>query len=340
MPCVIRGMGSALPERVVLSEEIESALRLEPRTLSRLFDIESRHWSRGVDSCRPVDGQTCSSLAAAAARKALDSAGLCTSDIGMLIVASSTPDYLNPSLDYFVGQKLGLPTGLRFSIQAPCTGLFRSLLIAQSMLYASTVENVLIVTAETVSPFFSMDPAAPLDQKLSFGLYADGAGALVMSREGAGPRLLLAECKTYQSDDRPGLFFPGRLSAQPDGPHDRIDRSEVGYHDFRRVLRRGGELTACAIREAISSAGWASESVKKIITHQATGKMNRIAEIHSLPATKIATNIDHVGNTISASILILLDELARESTFERDDKVVLATAESSSWSSGFGALQW
>jgi 3-oxoacyl-[acyl-carrier-protein] synthase-3 len=175
---------------------------------------------------------------------------------------------------------------------------------------------------------------------MSAGLYADGAGAVVVTRRQAGARLLFVDATTHFSEDPPGIFLPGRMSSRADGAGDSVDREEVGYHDFRRVLRRGGELTANAVRKGLETARWSTDDVDWVLTHQATGRIPRIASMHGLPGEKFAVNIEHVGNTISASVLILLDELARAGKFEKGSKLLLATAESSSWSSAQAALVW
>ncbi|MFT4570400.1 MAG: 3-oxoacyl-[acyl-carrier-protein] synthase-3 [Hyphomicrobiaceae bacterium] len=334
------GTGSALPTQIIDSAVLEERLDLAPGALVDAFQVKSRHWSRPLDGRRPVAGEACSDLAAEAGRRALESCGLAPRDIDLLVVASSTPDFINPSLDYLVGAKLGLGSCLRFTIQAPCTGLFRSLVLVDALLRVGRAHNALVIAAETISPFFSLDATGPLDQRLSAGLYADGAGAVVVSSQGDRGRLLFAESTTHFSEDPPGIFFPGRLSARPDGPADGSLRDEVGYQDFRRVLRRGGELTARAVRIGLDRARWSASAVDKFLTHQATGGIKRIADLHGLPGEKFPVNIGHVGNTISASILILMDELAREESFTSGERIILATAESSSWSSGSAAVIW
>lgn len=337
----IAGIGSALPDRIVSNEELEGCTGFSAARIRELFDIEERHWSRGVDSADPPAGQRCSDLAAKACTAALADAKLEARDIAALIAVTTTPDSLNPPLDALVARQLGLEGVPAFSLQAPCTGLFRAIELASAL--SSRVEGrpILVVTAETPSPFFRFGSGLPTEQVMNSLLYADGAGALVC-RTGAadGHTIVKLDMQLNAEPGEPGITFPGMLSAMPPTAERFASADYLGRHDFRRVLRRGSKMAAGAALRLMEQLGVKASDVRYFVTHQATGSIRRIGASYGLPPEKIPVNIERVGNTISASILILLDELARTGQLTKGDLLILHTAESSTWSSAAMAIRW
>ncbi|HYC00564.1 MAG TPA: 3-oxoacyl-[acyl-carrier-protein] synthase III C-terminal domain-containing protein [Candidatus Limnocylindrales bacterium] len=338
----ILGVGSALPTRIVGNEEIERLTGIAAAHVAELFDVRERRWARRHDCAAPADGQMCSDLAAQAGRRAVDDAGLAIQDIDLLVAVTTTPDFVNPTFDHAVAAKLGLRGVPAFSVHAPCTGLFRGSLLAESLLRSGRATTALVVAADTISPFFRFGEEVPRDHKMSTALYADGAGAWVMRRTEApaGAEMLAIRLVTNSSEDTPGILFRGLMSATPPSPESAAGLEYLGHHDFRRVLRRGGELAAHAARVMMEEMGVTQSDVRFFLTHQATGNLHRIAAAHGLPAERVPINIATVGNTISASILILLDELKRAGRLSPGDLLILHTAESSSWSYAAMAVRW
>lgn len=337
-PLRIRGTGSALPSRVVTNAELEALTGVSEKKIKRLFDVDERRWSRGLEQAAPAESERCSSLATRAALAALDDADLQADQLDAIVVASITPDFANPPLDYYVAQALGVTDTLGLTIQAPCTGLFRALVVAESLLASQRAANVLVVAAETISPFFELSPDASEDRLLSAALYADGAGAIVVdAQEGPGGQVQFVDTRSTGRTDKPGILFPGYMSANP--PESEA-MNPLGYHDFGRVLEVGGQMAAQALAEALSRSQWSLEDVDLLLTHQATGKMHEVGRRFGFPAEKIPLNIANRGNTISASILLLLDELRRDDKIRAGTRFVAGTAESSSWSLGLMAVHW
>jgi 3-oxoacyl-[acyl-carrier-protein] synthase-3 len=342
-PLTILGIGSALPDRVVSNAELEECTGFPAARIRELFEIDERRWSRGIERPDPPQGQRCSDLAVAAATAALREGGIAPREVGALIAVTTTPDFLNPPLDSIVARRLGLPGIAAFSLQAPCTGVFRAVELASALAPQLAGRPVLIVAAETPSPFFRFGPGIPPDQVLNSVLYADGAGALVIGTGNATanrPAIEMVDLLLNNDRAAPGITFPGMLSAIPPTPERYASADYLGHHDFRRVLRRGGKLAAFAALRVMERWGVGTADVRFFVTHQATGNLRRIGASHGLPPEKIAVNIERVGNTISASILILLDDLARRGALARGDLLVLHTAESSTWSSAGMAVRW
>lgn len=339
----ILGIGSALPERVVSNAEVEACTGFPASRMRELFEIESRHWSRSVDRPDPPEGQRCSDLAVAACRAALKEGGIDASEIGALIAVSITPDSLNPPLDSIVAKGLGLFGVPAFSLQAPCTGVFRAVHLASTLAPGLQGKPVLIVAAETPSPFFRFGDGISTDQVMNSVLYADGAGAIIVGAAKPGvrrPTIELVDLLLNQDGAEPGITFPAMLSALPPSPERYAAADYLGHHDFRRVLRRGSALASSAATRVMERLGLGIGDVRFFVTHQATGNIRRISASYGLPPEKVAVNIERVGNTISASILILLEDLAASGTLAAGDLLVLHTAESSTWSSAGMAIRW
>jgi 3-oxoacyl-[acyl-carrier-protein] synthase-3 len=328
---------------VVSTTEVGELLNLDPLKITRLFDVRERRWARRVDIPDPAEGQFCSDLAVNAARNALAVADLGPEDIDTLIVASTTPDFAIPSLDYLVAVKLGLRGVTGFTIQAPCTGVFRAALVTESLMQAGRCRRALVIGAETCSPFFRLEPDLPTEQRLSQALFADGAGAMVLEALEQDEAAVGVDGLTVQTtgDERPpGLQFKGILSATPPTADRFAARDYLGYHDFCTVLARGSQLTKCAADAVFARTNTTYADYRWVLTHQATGNLRTIGSRIGIPPDKMAINIERVGNTVAASILILLDELRRTNSIDPGDQLLLITAESSSWSYAGMAVTW
>jgi 3-oxoacyl-[acyl-carrier-protein] synthase-3 len=339
----ILGIGSALPDRVVTNEELESLSGFPAARIKELFEIEERRWSRGLVEPDPPAGQRCSDLATSASRQALERAGVAPSELGAIFAVTTTPDSLNPPPDAIIARNLGVTGVPSFSLQVPCTGLFRAAELASAIAPRLSGMPILIVTAETPSPFFRFGSGIATEQVLNSVLYADGAGALVLGAGGSGddaPSIELIDLAINDDSREPGITFPGMLSARPPTV-ERFERADyLGHHDFRKVLRRGSKLAASAANRVMERMGVGVSDVRFFVTHQATGNLRRIAASFALPPEKVPVNIERVGNTISASVLILLAELADGGQISRGDLLILHTAESSTWSSAGMAIRW
>ncbi len=328
---------------MVSTAEVGELLGLDPAKITRLFDVRTRRWARRVDKADPADGQFCSDLAADAARNALVAADLGPADIDTLIVTSTTPDLAIPSLDYLVAVKLGLREVTGLTIQAPCTGVFRAVLVAESLMQAGRCQRALVIGAETCSPFFRLEPDLPIEQRLSQSLFADGAGAIVLEASAQDDAAVGIDCVTVQTTgdpQPPGLQFTGMLSATPPTAERFAARDYLGYHDFCTVLTRGAQLTKRAADAVFARTGTTYAHYRWLLTHQATGNLRAIGSRIGIPPEKMAINIERVGNTVAASILILLDEIHRARLVDPGDRLLLITAESSSWSYAGMAVTW
>ena len=337
----IAGVGSYLPPRIVSNEEVGQLARIRAKRIEELFDVRERHWVRGAESAAPDEGQCCSDLGAAAARNAIRNAGVAMDAIDTIITVSTTPDVMIPSLDYIVAAKLGLRDTFCADIRGACAGVFRAVSLVEGLIASGRSKCALIVAAETMSPFFRFGPDVPKDHRLNTVLYADGAGAIVVVATDDDSRgIEMVALSTTGDPSPPGVSVRGVLSATPPTATRFADMDYLGHHDFRAVLAKGSDLTWRSATRVFEAMGTSVDDYKFLLTHQATGHMHGIGARYGVPPEKLPTNIDHVGNTVSASILILLDELNQAGRLDVGDRLLLGTAESSTWTYGSMSLIW
>lgn len=340
MKLSVLGTGSALPERIVSNAELEERTGFPAARILELFEIEERRWSRGIDRPDPAEGQRCSDLAVAASREAMARAGMKASDVGAILVISTTPDTLNPPLDWIVARRLGLTGVPAFSLHAPCTGMFRAVELASALAPGLGGRGVLVVASETPSPFFRFGEELPRDQVMNTVLYGDGAAALALGSANGRRSIELVDLLVNSDAADSGVSFPGMLSSMPPTAERYAAADYLGYHDFGRVLRRGSRLAADAAQRVMHRLAVEPKDVRFFVTHQATGNIRRIGASYGLPPEKFPVNISRVGNTISASVGLLLHEMACGGTLADGDLLVLHAAESSTWSSAGMAIRW
>ena len=330
----IIGTGSALPNRVVSTEEVSRLVGIPAGRVDKLFGVETRNWSRDTNGAFPVDGESCSQLSAAAARSVLRTAKLKPEAIDALVCVSTSPDSVLPPLDWLVTRDLGLQTARSVSLHSACTGIIRALSVAQGWLALPGIETVLITTAECLSPFYQLCPEAPLDHRLSATLFGDGSAALIVGTGDSGPLYSNGlTLKTGVVDEEPGITCPGFMSSNPPA-RDSNAYDFVGYHDFKRVLDHGVGLTVRALDDALANAGMQRESIQKFLTHQASGRIIENVRDAGLPYERYPSNANRIGNTVSASMGILLDEQLRAGDIHSGSHVAMHTAESATWSYG------
>ena len=185
---IISGVGSYLPKNVVTNEDLAKIVETSDEWIRSRSGIGQRHFA--------AEDEASSDLATAAAWSALDQAGLKPRDIGLIIVATVTPDKTFPSTAVYVQDKIGAPPGIAFDVSAACAGFLYAMNIAHDFIRTGQVKHALIIGAEKLSCFLDWEDRA------TCVLFGDGAGAVVLTGEAAQtarePRGILA---TYLSSD-------------------------------------------------------------------------------------------------------------------------------------------
>ncbi|MEL6507491.1 MAG: beta-ketoacyl-ACP synthase III [Pseudomonadota bacterium] len=310
---IIAGVGGYLPDRVVTNTELAKTVDTSDEWIRSRSGITQRHFA--------ADDQVTSDLAAAAARKAMDRAGLLPADIGLIIVATVTPDKTFPSTAVFVQQKLGCPPGIAFDVSAACSGFLYALNIAHNFTASGQVKHALIIGAEKLSCFLDWE------DRSTAVLFGDGAGALVLS----------AVADTAQNDsadnpNRPGVkaCFLSANGAWADhlyadgGPSSTGTVGHVRMNG-REVFRHAVDQISGAVSEALDRGGVVADDIDWFVPHQANIRIiDACAKRLSLSAEKIIVTIDQHANTSSASIPLALEQGIETGRITRGQLLVFA----------------
>ncbi|MFN0022259.1 MAG: beta-ketoacyl-ACP synthase III [Parvularculaceae bacterium] len=304
---IIAGVGSCLPARVVTNHELAKRIDTSDEWIRSRSGIGERHFAS--------EGEVTSDFAASAARAALREAGLTPDDIGLIIVATVTPDKTFPSTAVYVQQKLGVPTCIAFDVSAACAGFLYATTIAHNFIATGQVRHALVIGAETLSCFLDWDDRA------TCVLFGDGAGAIVYSagepRTAAAPRGVLA---TYLAAD-------GRLADHlyaDGGPSSTQSVGKVRMNG-KEVFRNAVQEISNAVLEVTERAKVAREEIDWFVPHQANVRIiEACAKRLELDASKIIVTIETHANTSSASIPLALDQGIRDGRIKRGELLVFA----------------
>jgi len=303
----IVGTGMYVPERVLTNADLERMVETSDEWIRERTGIRERRIA--------AEGETCSDMSVAAARRALDMAGVQVDEIDQIVLATTTPDRFLPSCACTVQAKLGAKNAAAFDVFAACTGFIYGLGIARGAIGVGAAETVLVIGAEQLSRIVDYT------DRNTCVLFGDGAGAAVL-RACEPDRGILAT--SIHSDGELGnlLEVPAGGSAQP------ATRETVeGHQHF--IKMRGRELFKVAVRGmedslrvVLDQAGILPSDIDLLIPHQANERIiNATLERLAVSPEKVILNLDRYGNTSSASIPISLDEVVRAGRLSSGDTV-------------------
>ncbi len=314
----ITGWGKHLPERILTNADLERMVDTSDEWIRTRTGIRERHIAG--------PGETCSTMSVAAARKALAMAHLNPSDVELIIVATSTPDYWVPSVASLVQDQLGAPGVPAFSLSAGCTGWVYALVTACQFIQTGAYRNALVIGTEHLS--IGVD----WTDRNTCVLFGDGSGAVVLEASDQ-PTGLLAFNLGSEGSDYDALIFPGCAGAHP--PSHEVISQRLHYlrMDGRRVFKFATRVMADSVAKVVSASGLAVDDIGLIIPHQANDRIIEMARRKlRVPPEKIMVNIERYGNTSAASIPLALVDAIEEGRVKSGDNLVFV---------GFGAgLTW
>jgi 3-oxoacyl-[acyl-carrier-protein] synthase-3 len=314
----ITGWGKYVPERVLTNFDLEKMVDTSDEWIRTRTGIRERHIA--------APGETCCTMSLAAARQALAEAQLPPSDVELIIVATSTPDYFVPSVASMVQDQLGATGTPAFSLQAGCTGWVYSLVTASQFIQSGAYRNALVIGTEHLSM------GVDWTDRNTCVLFGDGSGAVVLEASDQ-PTGLLSFDLGSDGSDYDALIYPGCAGVHPPS-HEVIDqRLHYLRMDGRRVFKFATRVLADSVRKVVTASGLTVDDVALIIPHQANDRIIELARRKlRVPPEKIMVNIDRYGNTSAASIPLALVEAIEEGRVKPGDHLVFV---------GFGAgLTW
>jgi len=298
----IVGTGSYLPPRVMENDEFARRLETSDAWIRERTGIARRHVAD--------ESQTSSDLALEASKQALQAAGVAASDIDLIVVATSTPDYIFPSTACLLQAKLGVKGCAAFDVQAVCTGFIYALATADSFVRGGTANKALVVGTEVFSRILDWNDRG------TCVLFGDGAGAVVLAsseKPGIHASRLHADGGQVGMLSVPGNVSRGRIVGSP-----FLQMNGQGVFKFAvRVLDESA-------RETVAAAGMRLADIDWLIPHQANIRiMQSTARKLKLAPEKLIATVDRHGNTSAASIPLALDESVRAGKIKRGDTVML-----------------
>jgi len=255
-------------------------------------------------------GATASELGLTAARRALEMAGVDGSEIDLIIVATSTPDFIFPSTACLIQGQLGNKGATAFDVQAVCSGFVYALGIADKFISSGSHKKALVIGTEVFSRILDWNDRG------TCVLFGDGAGAVVL--EASDTPGILATALHADGSQSGILNVPGQIcSGQVTGdPFLRMDGPAV----FKFAVR----VLADVAEEVCATAGIRSSEVDWLIPHQANIRIiDATGRKLGIDRNKVIVTVDRHGNTSAASVPLALDEAVRDGRIQRGQKVLL-----------------
>lgn len=299
----ISGTGSYLPANRVSNDDLAQKVDTSDEWITARTGIKFRHIA--------AENEKTSDLAAEAARRALDAAGLNGNEIDLIIVATATPDMQFPSTATIVQQKLGITNGCpAFDVQAVCAGFMYALTTANAYIKSGMAKNALVIGAETFSRIVDWN------DRTTCVLFGDGAGAVVLSaadKPGIIHGKLKADGNYLNLLNAPGQIACGKVSGSPyismDGPS---------------VFKFAVKMLAKIADDVIEEAGYTAAQIDWIVPHQANRRIIESTAKHlGLSMDKVILTVQDHGNTSAASIPLALDAGIRNGQIKRGQNLLL-----------------
>ncbi|MGX7952196.1 beta-ketoacyl-ACP synthase III [Tsuneonella sp. HG249] len=300
---VVTGSGSALPKRAVPNSELAKMIDTTDEWIVERTGIRNRHIA-GED-------ETTATLAAEAARRALAAAGVAPADIGLIVLATATPDQTFPATATKVQDLLGCHGGIAFDVAAVCSGFLFALATADSMLRTGMAQRALVIGAETFSRILDWE------DRTTCVLFGDGAGAVVLeAREVA--------------EDGPGIIY---TQLHADGAHNEllyVDGGPSTTGTVGKLRMKGKEVfrhavvnLATVLETVLRETGFTAEDIDWVVPHQANARiLDATARKLGLPSEKVVVTVDRHANTSAASVPLAFDTAVRDGRIKPGDMVM------------------
>jgi 3-oxoacyl-[acyl-carrier-protein] synthase III len=298
---VITGTGSALPERRVSNADLTQQVDTTDEWIVERTGIRFRHIAAAEE--------TTATLGTLAAKRALEAAGLDPDEIGLIVLATATPDQTFPASATKIQAALGIKDCVAFDVAAVCSGFLYALSVADSMLRTGTAQKALVIGSETFSRILDWE------DRTTCVLFGDGAGAVVLEAQ-EGERGILTTRLHADGRHNGLLYVDGGPSTTQTVGKLRMKGSEVFRHAVTNL--------ANVMNEVLTQAGLSAEQIDWLVPHQANARiLDATARKLGLPREKVVITVDQHANTSAASVPLALDEAVRDGRITPGQIVVL-----------------
>ena len=307
--CSIAAVGSYVPEKILTNADLEKIVDTTDEWITTRTGIKERRIA--------ADNEFTSDMAAKAARRAMEKAGITAEQIDLIIVATITPDMLFPATACLVQHKLGAHRAAAFDIEAACSGFIYALEIGQQFIMSRAYDTVLVIGAERLSSIVNWK------DRNTCVLFGDGAGAAILQHRPDAHGLLTA-CMGADGEKAMLLCMPGGGSRIPAS----TDSVEAGLHhlqmDGKETFKNAVTAMLTAAQEALRRCELDITQIKLMIPHQANRRIiDAVVERLGVKPDQVFVNLDRYGNTSAASVAIALDEAVTQERLKRGDLALL-----------------
>ena len=314
----ITGWGTSVPEPVLTNDDIAKMVDTNDEWIRGRTGIRERHIAR--------EDQSTATLAVEASLKALELANLAPTELDLIIVSSSSPEYIFPATACLVQDQIGATKAGAFDLLAACSGFIYAMNMAAQSIRSGSIKNALVIGSETLSRFVDWKDRGTCI------LFGDGAGAFVLQASDK-PGGVLSAVMHSDGSGADTLTLLGGGARHPATETTVLEGKHFIQMDGKAVFRFATRVMGSATREALELAGMTTDDVDLIIPHQANYRIiETAAKYLKMPMEKFVVNVDRYGNTSTASIPIAAVEAFEKGTLKSGNKVVFV---------GFGAgLTW
>ncbi len=318
MSVSLAGTGHAVPEKSFPNTDFEKTLDTSDAWIVQRTGIRERRFAE--------IHETTSSYAARAAKKALDASGLTPEQIGMVVVATTTPDMRIPATANIVQNELGLVNAYSYDIVAACSGFVFAMVAANAHIRSGLTSSALVIASDLYSSILDFE-----DRNTAV-LFGDGAGAAVLAKQ---------EKSEWAPDGRPSGVVAVSLNTDATrwdnltclggGTAGRktLSSAQPGFvrMDGRDVFKQAVQACEARIRDVLDASGCKPEHIACLIPHQANIRIiEKVAQNVGYPLERMAINLDRYGNMAAASIPVALDEAVRNGRVGPGDLILLVAA--------------
>ena len=300
---ILAGTGSALPRNRVSNAELAERVDTSDEWIVERTGIRFRHIAE--------PDETTATLGAAAAQQAMAAAGLEPTDIGLIILATATPDNTFPASATKVQALIGAPDCIAFDVAAVCSGFLYAVSVADAMLRTGAAKHALVIGSETFSRILDWE------DRTTCVLFGDGAGAVVLSAKDVDDDQGILATRLHAEGKYSGmLYVDGGPSTTGTVGHVRMQGREVFRHAVTNL--------ASVLGEVMADVGLSPDQIDWVVPHQANKRIiDATAKKLGLPSERVVLTVDQHANTSAASVPLALDLAIRDGRIKRGDLVVL-----------------
>jgi len=298
----IRSTGAYLPDRIMSNADLEKMVDTSDAKIQQLTGIKQRHIAG--------EKELTSDMAIAAARMALENAGLTPAGIDAIILATTTPDDTFPATAVKVQAALGMEHGFAFDVQAVCSGFIYALSMANNLIATGMAKRVLVIGAEKMSSIIDWT-----DRNTCI-LFGDGAGAVILEETDDPKSGFLTTHLHSDGRFREQLYTSGGVGSTKTAGTIQMQGREVFKHAV--------EALASVVDEALAAARLQPEDIDLLVPHQANVRIiESTAKKLNMPMEKVVVTLDKHGNTSAASIPLALHSAVSAGRVKRGDLLLL-----------------